>query len=99
MTLVHMRSAPKLALMAEPLAKRLAQRLRHELDQSGTTQQQLADTLTVAQSTVSRWLTGRNTVPVEQLEPIARALNVEVADLLGAPWLASEAERTHERAS
>jgi len=71
--------------MTEPLAKRLAQRLRNELDQSGITQQQLADALSVAQSTVSRWLTGRYTVPIEQLEPIARVLGVEIADLLGAP--------------
>lgn len=46
------------------------------------TQKQLADQVGVSDKTVSKWETGRGLPDISLIEPLARALNISVAELL-----------------
>lgn len=51
-------------------------------EQHGLTQLQLAGALMVSDKTVSKWETGKGYPDITLLEPLAKALNVSVAELL-----------------
>ena len=56
---------------------------------AGLTQKELADLIGCAQSEISRIEHGERSISVDRLQQLASALNVPVADLLGAGHLAA----------
>lgn len=67
----------------ETWRERFSTQLRHLKSTEGTTQQELADRLGVAQSTIAGWLHGRREPEsLQQFEALARAIGVHPAWLL-----------------
>ena len=60
-----------------------AQRLRSARLAAGLTHDKVAEVLGCAQATVSRWESGDRTPVLADLPAIARAVNANLADLLG----------------
>jgi transcriptional regulator with XRE-family HTH domain len=63
--------------------KALGTRIAARRKDSGITQVQLAETMSVSQQTVASWEVGRRGVPVSVLPALARALSVSVETLIG----------------
>jgi transcriptional regulator with XRE-family HTH domain len=61
----------------------LGTRIAAHRKDSGLTQVQLAETMSVSQQTVASWEVGRRGVPVSVLPALARALSVSVETLIG----------------
>ena len=72
--------------MTAPVANRLTQRvaaeIRAELGRQNLTGKRLAELLGVSHSWVSYRLTGQQTIDFDDIEQIAAALDVQVAQLL-----------------
>lgn len=51
-------------------------------EKRGITQKELAEKIGVSDKTVSKWETGRGLPDISLLEPLAKALNISVAELL-----------------
>ena len=51
------------------------------------TQKQLADILSVSDKTISKWETGKGLPDITLIEPLAKALNVSVAELLSGEYM------------
>jgi len=51
------------------------------------TQKQLADILNISDKTISKWETGKGLPDVSLLEPLAKSLNVSVAELLSGEYI------------
>jgi transcriptional regulator with XRE-family HTH domain len=66
----------------------LAPKLRALLDRKGITARDLAGRIDMDESTVSLWLSGQRTPRVKNIEKLARALDVELAEI----WSGSESE-------
>ena len=62
----------------------LAPKLRAALDRAGITARDLAGRIGLDESTVSLWLSGQRTPRMKNLEKVAQALGIELAEL----WLA-----------
>lgn len=58
--------------------------------QKGFTQQELADKLKISNATVSKWETGRGFPDISLIEPLAKALDTTVADILAGEAIRSE---------
>lgn len=56
--------------------------IRKLREKKNYTQKQLAETLDVSDKTISKWETGRGLPDLSLIEPLAKALNVSVAELL-----------------
>jgi transcriptional regulator with XRE-family HTH domain len=63
--------------------KQLGARIASLRKSTAITQVQLAETLNVSQQTVASWEVGRRGVPVATLPSLARALSVNVENLIG----------------
>lgn len=63
--------------------KALGTRIATLRKDSGITQVQLAETMSVSQQTVASWEVGRRGVPVSVLPALARTLSVSVETLIG----------------
>lgn len=63
----------------------IAANLRLALDRADMNARELADKIGVAESTVSLWLSGGRVPRVKNLEKIASALGLELADLWEGP--------------
>ncbi len=50
--------------------------------QKGMTQQELADTLNVSPTTISKWENGHSLPDISMLEPLADALNVSISEII-----------------
>lgn len=61
----------------------LGKRIAHLRNERGTTQQQLADALGIAQQTLANYETGRSRLPVSLLPVLAALFAVPVDELLG----------------
>ncbi|WP_124100546.1 helix-turn-helix domain-containing protein [Ruminococcus sp. Marseille-P6503] len=55
-------------------------------ERKSLTQKQLAQRLMVSDKTVSKWETGRGLPDITMIEPLARELQVSVAELLAGEW-------------
>ena len=58
-------------------------KLRKIMKTQGLTQQALAKMGHVSNNTISKWLNGQTTPKVKNVEPLAKALNLTVGDLIG----------------
>ena len=66
-----------------PKKKRiLYNRIKAVLAENGVTNKKLAEKLSVALETVSRWCTNSMQPPIETLYEIAKVVNVEIRELL-----------------
>lgn len=74
----------------------LGQRIAELRKAQGFTQQQLADTLGIAQQTLAHYEGGRIRAPASILPTLARTLGVGVEDLIGAPQSAAARKRGPE---
>lgn len=64
-----------------PLAERVASFLSYELKQRGITQEQFAEKTGYSTRQIRRWIKG-NIKRIENIEDIAKALNVEIRDIV-----------------
>ncbi|MGI9331631.1 MAG: helix-turn-helix domain-containing protein [Gammaproteobacteria bacterium] len=71
----------------------LGQRIATRRKALNITQQQLADTLGIAQQTLAHYEVGRLRIPVALLSTLARTLTVSVEDLLGEASRRANAKR------
>jgi transcriptional regulator with XRE-family HTH domain len=58
-------------------------KLRQIMRTQGLTQQALAKMGHISNNTISKWLNGQTTPKVKNIEPLAKALNLTVGDLIG----------------
>ena len=58
-------------------------KLRQIMKTQGLTQQALAKMGHISNNTISKWLNGQTTPKVKNIEPLAKALNLTVGDLIG----------------
>ena len=58
-------------------------KLKQIMETKGLTQQKLAQMSNVSNNTISKWLNGQTTPKVKNIEPLAKALNLTVGDLIG----------------
>ena len=58
-------------------------KLKQIMETKGLTQQKLAQMGNVSNNTISKWLNGQTTPKVKNVEPLAKALNLTVGDLIG----------------
>ena len=58
-------------------------KLKQIMETKGLTQQKLAQMGNVSNNTISKWLNGQTTPKVKNIEPLAKALNLTVGDLIG----------------
>jgi transcriptional regulator with XRE-family HTH domain len=79
------------------LSQRIATTLKAEMARRDVTQESLARKLGVSQQFISRRLSGRVTLSVDELSDIAVAIGVPVADLIALDEYV--AKRDEERAS
>ena len=63
----------------------LAPKLRAALDRAGITARDLAGRIGLDESTVSLWLSGQRTPRMKNLEKVAQALGIELAELWAGP--------------
>lgn len=63
----------------------LAAKLRSALEKSELTARDLADRIGIHESTVSLWLSGGRTPRMKNLEKMAQALGIEMAELWEGP--------------
>lgn len=63
----------------------IASKLRAALDRAGITARDLAAKVGMDESTVSLWLSGQRTPRMKNLEKVARALGIEMAELWSGP--------------
>lgn len=68
--------------MAVELSSRIVTEIRAEMARQRMENPDLAERIHVAPSTVWRWMTGRSKVGLDDLDAIAKALNVSIPDLL-----------------
>lgn len=68
-----------------PLSDRVSTEIRVEMARQRLSQTDLADRLNVAQPWVSRRLSGKTPITLEDLERVASGLGVDVVDLMGGP--------------
>ena len=61
--------------------------IRSLREKKGYTQKQLAETISVSDTTISKWETGKGLPDISLLTPLAGALGVSVAELLRGEWL------------
>ena len=66
---------------ALPLSECVASFLRHELKQRGITQEQFAEKTGYSSRQIRRWLNG-DIKRIENIDEIAKALNVEIRDIV-----------------
>jgi transcriptional regulator with XRE-family HTH domain len=59
-------------------------------EKKGYTQKQLAALISVSDKAISKWQSGRGLPDVSLLEPLAKALNVSVAELLSGACVVNE---------
>jgi transcriptional regulator with XRE-family HTH domain len=67
------------------LRRIIGARVRQARQQAGMSQEQLASAIGSEAATLSRYETARRAIPIETLERIAKALNLPVVELVGAP--------------
>lgn len=58
-------------------------KLKQIMETKGLTQQMLAKMGNVSNNTISKWLNGQTSPKVKNIEPLAKALNLTVGDLIG----------------
>lgn len=63
----------------------VAPKLRAALERAGITARDLAAKIGMDESTVSLWLSGQRTPRMKNLEKVARALGIEMAELWNGP--------------
>lgn len=78
-----------------PRVRRVRQyhRLRELMEQRGIRAEQLGVRCGVSSNTVYNWKFGYSVIPSDQLEPLTRALDVTVEELLGWPESAAPPAR------
>ncbi|SHH54202.1 Helix-turn-helix [Caloranaerobacter azorensis DSM 13643] len=62
--------------------KKIGERIRYFRNKRGITQVQLADMTSIEQTVISRYENGKIIPPISKLVIIARALEVDISDLL-----------------
>lgn len=65
--------------------ERIGQQIRQARKASGMTQEQLAATLHISRQTVSNWENARSQPDYQMLQELAALLNINLAELFGAP--------------
>ena len=65
--------------------KKVMKNIRHIMQEHGITQKILAENSGINQSTLSKLLSGKASFTLEHIAKIARALNIDAADLVSFP--------------
>jgi transcriptional regulator with XRE-family HTH domain len=94
----HMPDKPLTAAEIAAKARRLAL-LRARIKTSGHNQRSIAEKLEVSEPTVSKWLSGKQAMTVEQFCEIAALIGAEPEEVIGGPEGKARVIRYRELAS